>query len=374
MFQIIDWADPAQSTEYEAFVGNHRNGSIMQSLGWSRVKCSWNREAIVLRDSDGAITAAMQILAKKLPIFGKSILYAPRGPVCDLHDGRAVAELFEGVKVLAKKHDAYLFKIDPYVRRDDEDFIAQMKELGFQYNLEEREAYAVQSRCNYMLPIAGRTAEEVFASFHSKWRYNIRLAQRRGVECRAYGAEGLDDFYRLMEETGKRDHFLIRPKAYFASMLDSLGKHCRLYLCTHDGVALSGAVATQYAGKTCYVYGASSNEHRNLMPNYLMQWTMIQWAIESGCFLYDFQGIPHYDDETHPNYGVYRFKQGFNGEVVELAGEFDYVFCPYMSVWVDRAERVVKKMNRMKIRLTTGHVESPSAHRTASPEKMKALQ
>ena len=138
-------------------------------------------------------------------------------------------------------------------------------------------------------------------------------------------------------------------------MLDALGEHCRLYLCYHEGVPLSGAVATQFAGKTCYVYGASSNEHRNLMPNYLMQWTMIQWAIENGCFVYDFQGIPYYFDETHPNYGVYRFKRGFNGQVVVLAGEFDYVFSKSANEWIHRAERTVKQLYRMKIKVTTGH-------------------
>jgi len=62
------------------------------------------------------------------------------------------------------------------------------------------------------------------------------------------------------------------------------------------------------------------------MPNYLMQWNMIKWAIESQCDIYDFMGIPHCDEENHSNYGVYRFKKGFNGEIVKYAGEFDYIF------------------------------------------------
>lgn len=93
-------------------------------------------------------------------------------------------------------------------------------------------------------------------------------------------------------------------------------------MCYYNGEPLSGAVATQYAGKTCYVYGASTAQHRNVMPNYLMQWNMICWAVENGCSIYDFQGIPFYKNENHPNYGVYRFKQGFNGEVLTYAGEF----------------------------------------------------
>ena len=355
MIELIDFTDAEKTNEYEAFVSEHRAGSFMQSLRWCGVKNSWGREAVVLRGAGGRITGAMLVLIKKVPFFGKSLLYAPRGPVCDLHDGKSIAALLEGVKLLSQKYDAYLFKMDPYIEEGDEVFIAQMRELGFAHTPHAKELTTIQSRCNYMLPIEGKSADEVFQAFHSKWRYNIRLAQRRGVECRACGIEALDDFYPLMVETGKRDGFLIRPKEYFAKMLDALGEHCRLYLCYHEGVPLSGAVATQFAGKTCYVYGASSNEHRNLMPNYLMQWTMIQWAIENGCFVYDFQGIPYYFDETHPNYGVYRFKRGFNGQVVVLAGEFDYVFSKSANEWIHRAERTVKQLYRMKIKVTTGH-------------------
>ena len=164
------------------------------------------------------------------------------------------------------------------------------------------------------------------------------------MECRVCGTECLDDFYRLMEETGKRDGFCIRSKEYFRRMLENLGEHCRLYICYYEGKPLSGAVTTQYAGKTCYVYGASTAECRNVMPNYLMQWTMIQWAVENGCEIYDFQGIPFYKDETHPNYGVYRFKCGFNGEVLTYAGEFVKCYNKTDSFLIRKAGRFVRRV------------------------------
>lgn len=80
------------------------------------------------------------------------------------------------------------------------------------------------------------------------------------------------------------------------------------------------------------------------MPNHLMQWTMIQWAIENGCFLYDFQGIPGYTDENDPNYGIYKFKKGFNGEVVEFAGEFDRIYSPFWKGTVEKLEKVYRKL------------------------------
>ena len=75
---------------------------------------------------------------------------------------------------------------------------------------------------------------------------------------------------------------------------------------------------------------------------------MINWALENGDFIYDFQGIPFYKDETHPNYGVYKFKKGFNGEVVTYAGEFFYTFRPFMKKIVDLCEKIVMGIHDRK--------------------------
>ena len=220
--------------------------------------------------------------------------------------------------------------------------------MGFSYIENAPELSTIQARNNYMLRnIEGKTPDEVMATFKSDWRNRIRKAGRKGVVCKVCGAEAVDDFYPIMEATGIRDGFSIRSKEYFVKMLNGLGpEHCRLFMCYYEEegkepIPLSGAVTTQYAGKTCYVYGASANHHRNLYPNYLMQWTMINWALENNNFIYDFQGIPFYKDETHPNYGVYKFKKGFNGEVVTYAGEFFYVFKPFMKKIVDLCEKIV---------------------------------
>ncbi len=132
-----------------------------------------------------------------------------------------------------------------------------------------------------------------------------------------------------MEETGKRDRFEIRSKEYFQKMLDVFGENARLYMCyTPDGIPISGAISVLFGDRVSYVYGASSSRYREYMPNYLMQWEMIKWATESNCRIYDFMGIPHYDDKGHSNYGVYSFQKSFNGQVMQYAGEFDYIFSP----------------------------------------------
>lgn len=346
--EIVNLNNPTERAAYADFVEHHPAGGFMQTLEWCNVKNGWDHEAVVSRDEEGKIVGSMLVLIKKLPVLGKTMIYAPRGPVCDLHDIALLKDLLEGAKAIGKKHHAYLFRMDPYITEDDDSFIAQMRSLGFRFKPGAGDNEPTQSRKNYMKNIANMTAAEVFDSFHSKWRYNIRLAQQKGVECTVCDKSHLDDFCGLMKVTGQRDGFEIRSKDYFAKMLDGLGDRCRLYMCYHEGTPLSGAIATQFSGKTCYVYGASGNEKRNLMPNYLMQWTMMQWAIENNNFLYDFQGIPGFEDETHPNYGVYRFKKGFNGQVVVFAGEFDYIFSKPAEQFVSLSIKAVHKLIKMR--------------------------
>ena len=338
----------AQENEFETFVLNHPNGSFMQSMKWPKVKNNWLHEAVVSRDNTGNIVGAMLVLIRKMPL-GKSLLYSPRGPVCDLADYEVIKDLLEGVKAVAKKHKAYMFKTDPYVLADNKEFINKMREMGFSFTQDMSDSDTWQTRNNYMLNIEGKTLEELSANFHHKWRYNIKLAQRKGVECKVYDKTHIDEFYELMKVTGERDGFAVRPKEYFVRMLESLGTdHCRMFLCHKDGTILSGAITTQFSGKTCYVYGASSNEGRNLMPNHLMQWEMITWAVENNNRWYDFQGIPYYQDEENPASGIYKFKKGFNGEIVEFAGEFDYIFDSFHKKLIDLAEKTVKKLRAKK--------------------------
>ena len=150
-----------------------------------------------------------------------------------------------------------------------------------------------------------------------------------------------------MLTTGVRDGFVTRQPEYFADMLDNLGQHCRLYMAFHEGKPIAGTLAIHYGDKVWYLYGASSNEHRNLMPNYLLQWRMIQWAVETGCRVYDFRGVSGDVSEDNPLYGLYRFKQGFGGEFTEFIGEMDYVVSPVVYHITEKASSVFKEVRRV---------------------------
>lgn len=341
-----------QYPEYEEFVSGHPRGEFMQSTRWQEVKSNWKWEAVVSRDGEGRIVGACGVLIQKMPLFGTTFLYAPRGPVCDIHDQQVLADLKSGVDQLAKIYNAHLFKMDPDVAADDQEFLRLMDKMGFARFYGPDGFETIQARFNYRLYLQGRTEAELMAGFTQKTRYNIRVARKHGVEVRPVGPERLDDFMKIYQVTGARDGFNTRPKEYFQRMLSALGPHCRLYMGFYEGQAICGAIATNYAGKTCYVYGASDNAHRNVMPNYLMQMEMIRWAVETGCDVYDFQGISgDMENENGHMYGLYRFKRGFGGQVDELAGEFNYLYKPVTARLVDAAIKANEQLRTLRRKL-----------------------
>ena len=335
--EIINKTDNALLEEYESFVSSHKNGSYMQSLKWPKIKNNWEWDAVISRDSDGNIRGTCLLLIKKISAAGTSFLYAPRGPVFDYDDAETFSDLFEGIKEVGKKYKSYEFMCDPFFEEGDEKRSEFLKSRGFTHPEGCAPFTTFQLRDMYMIRgIREKSPDELMASFKPDWRNRIRKAPRKGVYCKKCGIEGLDDFYPIAVDTGVRDGFTVRSKEYHARLLNTYSpEECRLFICyvEEDGkeIPISGALAMRYAGKTIYVYGASANHHRNLYPNYLMQWEMMNWALEGNCDIYDFAGIPYFNDENNPAYGVYKFKKGFNGEVVTYAGEYYYTLRPVMS-------------------------------------------
>jgi lipid II:glycine glycyltransferase (peptidoglycan interpeptide bridge formation enzyme) len=207
-----------------------------------------------------------------------------------------------------------------------------------------------------------KSVDDLLASFHQKWRYNIRLAERKGVSIKSdCTKDDLRAFYDVLQVTAKRDGFLVRGYSYFETMWDLLvpSGYAKLFLGIYEGQVISGAFDFIIGNRAWYVYGASSNEHRNLMPNHLMQWTAIQWAMEQGCKWYDFRGVsPRRDaseDDDHLQ-GLNRFKEGFSPRYVEYIGEYDMVISPlWYWLWV-RVKPAVTNMLKAKARAGSSDV------------------
>jgi lipid II:glycine glycyltransferase (peptidoglycan interpeptide bridge formation enzyme) len=180
-----------------------------------------------------------------------------------------------------------------------------------------------------------RSDDELLAGMKPKWRYNVKLAEKKGVTVESEGSSGLSDFYALYETTASRDKIAIHPRSYYERLfsleptnLAEPRPDLRLWMARYEGRALAAIITVFYRGEATYLYGASSDEHRNLMPAYALQWSAIRAAREAGCVSYDFYGIPPVDDPDHPMSGLYRFKTGFGGQVRHYAGAWDYVLRP----------------------------------------------
>ena len=333
--------------EYEAFVSTHPKGHFMQSVKWAGVKREWKWEAVIVRDENKKIVGTMALLIRKVPGLPTSLMYSPRGPVCDIHDEKVFKELVDGAKELAKKYKCYLLKLDPDVVIQDEEFLNISLKNGFKVNSGSKSFEAIQPRFVFRMNVHDKTMDELMASFHSKTRYNVRVAIKNNVEMKICGKEVLPDFIPIMETTGERDSFITRPLSYFENMKDCLGDDMRVYMAYYENKPIAGSICIHYGDKVWYLYGASANMHRNKMPNYLVQHEMIKWAVETGCNVYDFRGISGFVDESNPLYGIYRFKKGFNPDFTEFIGELEYICNKPLYLLVEKGQKTYRKMRRM---------------------------
>lgn len=322
--------DEKDKQEYTKFLEGHERCNFQQSLEWGRVKSFWKNEVILAEDEKGNIIGSLSVLIRKIPIFGY-LMYSSRGPVCDIHDEKVLEQLTEGAKELAKKYNAMVLKIEPDIKSDDKEFRTIVTKLGYRIKDDAKNfREEIQPRYVFRLNIKGKTEDEIFAGFHSKTRYNVRLATRKGVTVKEGTKEDLKDFHKIMIETGARDGFIIRPLSYFEKMYDELAPdHMKILMAYYQGKPISGVIPIMYGNKTWYLYGASSNEYRNVMPNYLLQWEMIKMAIARHDDIFDLRGVSGVVDEHHPQYGLYRFKKGFGAEFTEFIGE---VYMPFKPV------------------------------------------
>lgn len=343
---------------FDSFMDRHPKGHVLQTWGWGELKSKtgWHPWRLVL-EKDGEIVAGISILERKIPVIGIPIFYASRGPVLDLDDTELFDTLLAEVKKLAKKRGAIFLKIDPDIPSSDVKLENYLKSRGFRSAETGKGFEGVQPKYVFRLDISP-DEETLMAQMHQKTRYNIRLATRRGVNIRIGTKEDLPEFYEVLKETTERDNFLVRAYSYFEDMYDLLNPEgmLELFVAEYEGQMIAGTLALKIGKKAWYLYGASSNSHRNVMPNYLIQWEMIKWAKSKGCTLYDFRGVPGQLTEDNPLYGLYRFKKGFNGEYTEFIGEWDLVYRPAVyflwntlePIYSDVIKSLIGKLRRKK--------------------------
>jgi len=335
---------------YDAFIRSASRPSFLQSWNWGEVKrrTGWLPLRVVLED-DGRIVAAALLLARAVPLIRRPLLYCPRGPVVDFRDQATVRALFDGIREVARSRGAFMLKIDPPVRAEEREVRALLEKLGFRRLAGGKNFESIQPRFVMRLRL-DKDLDSLLADCTPKTRYNIRYAQRKGVTVRTSTDErDLARFYEILEVTARRNGFGIRDFSYYRDLMELMIRpgSARLFLAEYQGQLLAGAISFICGDTVWYVYGASSNERRNLQPNYALQWAMISWAHAEGCRIYDFRGVSGDLNPENPLYGLYRFKRGFNPELVEYLGEFDLVYNRlYYHLWT-RGEPLYRRLGSL---------------------------
>jgi peptidoglycan pentaglycine glycine transferase (the first glycine) len=313
----------------------------LQSWAWGEFKSRWGwrprRLLMAVGGNSWEAQAAAQVLQRKLPRLPYSVLYVPKGPALDYHDKSLRRQVLAQLEALARRERAIFIKIDPEVVRNWGLDGERVSPLGTAVMRDLRERSwrlsdeQIQFRNTVEIPLDA-TEDQLLAGMKQKTRYNIRLAERKGVVVRSGSANDFPVIAEMYAETAARDGFAVRPAAYYLDGWKTLHEAGMAHplLAEVDDRPVAAIILVRFGERAIYMYGASRNEARERMPNYLLQWEAIRWAKEKGCTVYDLWGAPDELNETDRMWGVWRFKAGFNGELVRFIGAWDFVARPIL--------------------------------------------
>lgn len=297
--------------ELDDFLKKQEQSRFLQSWEWGELQAESGHKLFRFGAIENYKLVAVLTLIKIKTACGLSYFYAPKGPVFDsaLPLGNFIS-LFVEIEKIAQKENCIFLRFEPESQAE----IAQL-ETGLVKTID------VQPSKTLLLDVE-KAEEELLKNMHPKTRYNIRLSERKGVEIRPIAPadmEAFENFWKIMQETKARDKFRLHEKAHYRKMLKIdfiklLGAYKENKLIAANILALFGDTAT-------YVHGASSDNDRNTMATYLLQWESIRLAKAQNCKYYDFNGI---NEDKWP--GVTRFKKGFGGKELACLGTYDLVF------------------------------------------------
>ena len=312
---------PVSLSEWNQFIQDLPHCHFLQTGEWGELKSAFGWKPLrLIAGGDG-----VQILFRSLPL-GLTFAYLPKP--YKFEDGELLAEIDK----VCRANKAIFLKIEQDEWETDSASIGHGKaQKGFIVS-----PHSIQPRRTIVLDIRG-TEEEILGSMKQKCRYNIRLAEKKEVVVKKW--DDIEGFYQLMKSTGGRDGFSVHSEEYYKrvySLFQPAGL-AELLMAEYNGKPLAAIMVFSHGRRSWYVYGASTDDERNRMPAYLLQWEAIRWARSKGAEEYDLWGIPDEEEdileaqfETRHDglWGVYRFKRGFGGETRRAVPAMDKIFNP----------------------------------------------
>jgi lipid II:glycine glycyltransferase (peptidoglycan interpeptide bridge formation enzyme) len=325
---------------WNAIIQKLPNAHLLQTREWSLIKAplGWSPLAYSWEDNAGSCKAACLVLKRQVRILpgllSARILYAPKGPLLDWHDEPLVERVLSDLKQIAREQKSIFIKIDPDIiyatglpGAEDEQSIPEGTRLhghldssGWKYSGDQ-----IQFRNTIVIDLSC-TDDELLARMKQKTRYNIRLAEKKGVAIRKGSLNDVSMLSKMYAETSLRNGFAVREREYYERVWRLLFDTGMLtfLIAEFEGEPTAGLVLFHFAGRAYYFYGMSTDAHRECMPTYLLQWKAIQIARKLGCSVYDLWGAPGDFNESDALWGVFRFKEGLGGRVIRTIGAWDF--------------------------------------------------
>ncbi len=337
--------------KWDAFVEQHPYGHFLQTSLWGDLKSahSWQSARATLVHPGTELVGGATVLFRQLPYRLGKIAYVPRGPIVNWDDRELAVAAVQSTSILARSNGAIGMVLEPGLLDTPSDQRTLIEAKLFPIDL------SVQPRRTIWINLDVEEEVDILATMKQKTRYNIGLAKRKGVTVREGGVDDLPMFYNLMQTTSERNEFAIHSLEYYQTFMKTFAEGSNrvasLLIAEYESRPLAAMIAVAYSRRGTYLYGASGNEGRDLMPTYLLQWEAMRWARARGCVTYDLWGIPDEDEATlEANFkdrndglwGVYRFKRGFGGQIVRHIGAWAQIFKP-LHWWVWNQARRIKK-------------------------------
>jgi lipid II:glycine glycyltransferase (peptidoglycan interpeptide bridge formation enzyme) len=377
------WNSIISSLPNHHFLQTYEWGQVKAKYGWSPLYVVWTGDGkfTVLDDTDhwslitDHCTAAALILKRQILRNGfaarLSILYSPKGPLLDWTNESLRKRVLDDLQSFAKKQGAIFLKMDPDVvlgtgvpgGNDDrvdahgQAVVSELKRRSWEYASDQ-----IQFK-NTVLIDLNPTEAEMLARMKQKTRYNIRLAEKKGVILRVGTLDDLGMLYKMYAETSVRDGFVIRDEGYYKTVWEMFmaGKQSPVsnlqssnslitnyelptaepLIAEFNNEPIAAIFVFYFADRAYYVYGMSRDVHREKMPGYLLQWEAMKRAKARGCTVYDLWGAPDVFNESDSLWGVYRFKEGLGGKVVRTVGAWDFAPNP---LWYKMYSEIIPRL------------------------------
>jgi lipid II:glycine glycyltransferase (peptidoglycan interpeptide bridge formation enzyme) len=336
---VIHTVEVTSAREWDAAVSALPGASFMQAWEWGEFKArvGWRAMRWLWRE-EGHVRplAAAQLLERSLRLGPLTLRvgYVPKGPLLQSIDASLLESALAALESHARARHAVQVKIDPDIPVASSASLgdevtphafgqaveALLHRRGWRFSPEQ-----IQFRSTVVLDLTP-PEEALLAAMKQKTRYNIRLAARKGVTVRQGTLGDLHALYHMYAATAHRDRFIIRDEEYYQAAWGAFiqADRAQAFIAEFEGQPIAAIIVFVFGGRASYVYGMSLDDHRERMPNHLLQWEAMCWARRRGCSVYDLWGAPDSPKPDDPLWGVYNFKQGFGGRHIEHVGAWDY--------------------------------------------------